>query len=110
MATLLAPQAITIVGIVPTYTAADAANNTFSPNPRGMLHVKNGGGGSINVTVVVPGTDAYAQPRPDVVVAVAAGAEKVIGPFPLDIMDPTTSLVTVQYSAVTSVTVALLSI
>lgn len=109
MATLLAPQAVVITGTLVTFTAADITGNTFSPNSRGVLHVKNGSGGSINATVVIPGTDAYGQARPDVVVAVAAGAEKAIGPFPLDAADPTTMLVTVNFSAVTSVTVALLS-
>lgn len=111
MATLLAPQAATIVGTVVTYTAADATGNTFTPNTRGMLLVKNGSGSSMNVTVVIPGTDAYQQARPDVVVAVAAGAEKAIGPFPLDVGDPAVGgLVTVTYSLATSVTVALMSV
>lgn len=110
MATLLTPQAAAIVGTLVNYTAADVTGNTFTPNTRGMLLVKNGSGGSINVTVVVPGTDAYSQARPDVVVAVAAAAEKAIGPFPLDLGDPANAgLITVTYSAVTSVTVALLS-
>lgn len=110
MATLLTPQAVTIVGTTVTFTAADITGNTFSPNSRGMLHVKNGSGGSINATVVIPGNDQYSQPRPDVVVAVPAAAEKAIGPFPLDVADPTTMLVTVNFSAVASVTVALLSV
>lgn len=110
MTTALTPVAVTIPGTLVTFTAADVTGNTFSANGRGILLVKNGSGGSINVTVVIPGNDAYGQPRPDVVIAVAAAAEKAIGPFPQDVVDPATGSILVTYSAVTSVTVAMLSV
>ena len=58
MATLLAPQAVAITGTTVAFTAADVTGNTFSPNTRGCLHVKNGSGVSITATVVVPGNDS----------------------------------------------------
>lgn len=110
MTTPLTPAAVGITGTLVTFTAADATGNTFTYNPRGLLLVKNGSGSSINVTVTVPGLDAYGSARPDPVVAVAAGAEKAIGPFPQDLVDPATGSILVTYSLATSVTVAMLSV
>lgn len=110
MTTPLVPVAAVITGTLVNYAAADATGHTFSYNPRGLLLVKNGSGGSINVTVVVPGNDQYGSVRPDPVIAIAAAAEKAIGPFPQDLVDPATGSILVTFSAVTSVTVAMLSV
>lgn len=109
---LMTVQDIVVAGLNPVYSAA-ANGDTFADDGRGrtFLHVKNGGGGSINVTIPaqvasvnVPGYGSLA--RADLVVAVAAGAERMIGPFAEIAFKNSSGLVTVNYSAVTSVTSA----
>lgn len=100
----LTPQIVTLTGTVLTFGAATAgAGDTIINNDgRCVLRVKNGSGGSINVTA--DSTKACDQGFDhDVVVAVAAGAEAVIGPFPVARFGRTVAL---TYSAVTTVTVA----
>ena len=69
-----------------------------------MLHVTNGSGGSLTVTIVTPGTsDGLAVA--DRTVTIPNGEERVIGPFLRAIYNATaTGKVTVQFSATTSVT------
>ncbi len=107
---LLTPQQAKPAGQVLTLAAAGAGGDTFKASRNVALEVRNGSGASITVTVDVPGNDAYGQARPDLAVAVAAAATSVIGPFPSDLEDPATGLCKVTYSAVTTVTVALIQI
>lgn len=109
MATLAYTQ-VGIAGTLPGLAAAAGGGDKVPPNDRGALMVVNGSGGSINVTLVVPGNTKYGQANPDVVVAVAAGATKLIGPLPADLADPADGLVAFTYSAVTTVTVAAVQI
>jgi hypothetical protein len=109
MATLNYVQA-TIAGTDPGLAAASAGGDKVPPNDRGALFVRNGSAASINVTVAVPGNTRYGQANPDVVVAVPAGADRLIGPFPPDLADPIDGLVAITYSAVTTVTVGAVSI
>lgn len=102
---LLAAQQVTIAGTLIIYTAAAGGGDTLAPNDHAFLCVKNGGGSPITVTVVVPGNTKYGQAAPDVPVTIANATEKEIGPFPADLADPVTGLVSITYSAVTSVTV-----
>ncbi len=102
---LMTVQQIARTGITPSY-AAVASSDTFANNGKVFLHVKNGSGGSINVTVTVKrqvdGQTATAR-----TVAVGAGAEAMLGPFdPADYADPDSGLTTVNYSATTTVTAA----
>lgn len=103
----LAIQSIAVTGTAPNYGAV-TASDTVPADDRLALHVKNASGGSINVTTVIPGS-TYGQPNPDVVNAVAAGTDKFIK-VPVGAADPTSGLVTVQFSATTSVTAALLRV
>lgn len=93
-------------GLTAAYTAADGTNqNAFANDGRTYLHVKNGGGGSINVTIDTPGSvDGLAVGN--LVVAVPAAGEKIIGPFPTNIYNQTDGKVYVDWSGVTSVTAA----
>lgn len=102
---LMTAQSPLHTGKQPTYGAANASDTVKWNNSAQFLIVKNGGGGSINVTVVVPGTK-FGQNNPDIVVAVPAGEERWIGPFDQDMAD-SDNLITVQYSGTTSVTSAL---
>lgn len=108
MATLAYVQP-TIAGTLPGFAAAAGGGDKVPPNDRGYLHYKNGSGGSITVTIVVPGNSKYGQANPDVAVAIAAGAEKIIGPLPADLAG-TDGLVEATYSGVTSLTVAAITL
>lgn len=103
-ASQLTVQQIAQTGVVPTYTSADTNGNYFSNNGYCFLHVKNASGGSINVTIVTPVTQSGLA-LADQVVAVAAGAEKMIGPFAPATFNDSSDVVNVTYSAVTSITV-----
>lgn len=101
---LLTHQAPTLAGTAVTYAAAAAGGDTFGRTAAGVLRVKNGSASSVTVTVVTPGNTKYGQADPDVPVAVAAGAEVAIGPFSDALA--VDGVISVTYSAVTSVTVA----
>jgi hypothetical protein len=101
----LAYQQSQLSGVALLMPAASAGGDTFPVSDRGAFLVKNGSGSSINVTVDVPGNTQYGQAQPDVVVAVAAGATEIIGPFPAGLANATDGVVHVTYSAVTTVTV-----
>lgn len=111
-------QAIVRTGLNPAYTAvvAGAANGiAFDNSSAGpVLHVKNGGGGAVAVTIETPGSiDGLAIP--DLSVSVPAGEDRIIGPFPKALynqVEPDTALneaVVVTFDIDTSVTVAVLS-
>lgn len=108
MATL-AYQQSKIIGTELTFVAASAGGDKVAPADRGALLVRNGDASAKTVTVVTPGSTKYAQADPDVAVVVAAGATAVIGPFPQD-LGGTDGLVSITYSAVTSVTVAAITV
>lgn len=110
--TNLTAQAVTSAGKVATYAAANVDGNMFVCNDKRVLHVKNGSGASVTVTVVTDVTRDGDLTLPDREVAVAAGAEAFIGPFDPNVYQQTSGAdagkVYVNYSAVTTVTVALL--
>lgn len=103
MATL-AIQTIDNDGLTPAYVAAAAGGDKAVPGPGSYLHVKNGSAGSINVTLVTPGTVDGNLAVGDRVVAVGAGAESKIAVGNL-YRDPADGLAAITYSAVTTVTV-----
>lgn len=110
MATLTTKKAA-IAGTVATPVAANGGGDKIDGGPNVALIVTNGDSTSTNVTIAVPGNDRYGQARPDVVVAVAAGVTKLIGPLDVDLEDKATDrLVAITYSKVTSLTVAALEI
>lgn len=100
----LAYQQTAVTGLAASFAAASVGGDTVPVSPRGLLLVTNGDASSKTVTVVVPGTK-YGQPLADIPIVVAAGTTAVVGPFPAD-LDNGNGLVDVTYSAVTSVTVA----
>lgn len=109
MATL-PTQSAKVAGTAVTMAAASGGGDKVDAGQHTALLVTNGSGGSINVTVAVPGNTKYGVAEPDLVVAVAAGATKLIGPLPVDLEDDTDRLIHVSYSAATSVTVAAIEI
>lgn len=104
---LLTAQAPAITGTAPSYTQVNSTDTVRFTNTPKVLIVKNGGGGSINVTVVVPGS-TFGQANPDVVVAVPAAGERWIGP--LDSKMAVNGVITINYSGTTTVTAALMSL
>lgn len=112
---VLTLQTIAPAGITPVYSAANSQDTVkISTAQRVFLHVKNGGGGSINVTITAQKTSATVAgvggvTISDQVVAVAAGSEEMIGPFTEAFMD-TDGDVTINYSGTTSVTAAVLQL
>jgi len=109
---LLSPSVSALTGVVLAPAAATASTgDTFANTGKEMLYVKNGSGSSINVTIDAPATCDFnvgANAAHDQVVAVAAGVEKLIGPFPVARFNAA-GLVTVICSAVTTVTVAVIA-
>ncbi len=106
MATL-ATQTIRRTGVTPSYAAAAGGGDQFTPGPRTFLHVKNGGGAPITVTVVTPGSALPDVAVADLAVSVTNAQERMIGPFPPEYFaDPALSgQAAITYSAVTSVTI-----
>ena len=105
MALLTVQSSLPTAGLVPAYTAVNSTDTVSVADDRAYLVVKNASGSGITVTIVTPGTVsglAIADPT----YAVAAAGERHI-PLPNSLFqDPATGLITIQYSAVTSVTAA----
>jgi hypothetical protein len=106
---LLAAQVVSIAGLNPTYAAAAAGGDEFANNGRRMLHVQNGSGSSITVTITTPGTTAGLSIA-DPAVTVPNSGSRMIGPFPTGLYNAADGNVDVAYSAVTSVTVAVIEL
>jgi hypothetical protein len=81
--------------------------DTVAAADDGALLVWNASGGAITATVLTPGSTKYGQAIPDVTsVSIPATSIAAIGPFPADLRDPSDNLVHINYSAITSVSVA----
>lgn len=92
-------------GLDPTYTAAEAdGNNWKNPDSRTFCHIKNGSGASITATIDATKTVSGLNVT-DLTVAVPAGGERIIGPFPRETFNQGDRTVHIDYSAATSVTV-----
>jgi hypothetical protein len=109
MATLTT-QVVNRAGLGPTYAAAAGGGDAMACGSGMFLHVKNGGGSPITVTLTVPAARTYepnvAITSPQITVPATTG-ERMIGPVDANTFtDPVTGLCTLTYSAVTTVTVA----
>lgn len=93
----------------PALVAAAGGGDAMNCGPAAFLEVANGGASPITVTLVVPAARQY---EPDVgvtspAISVTNATTRLIGPIDAaTFADPTTGLCTINYSAVTSVTVA----
>lgn len=99
-----ATEVVDVAGTTATYHAASGGGDKVTPADGTVLHVKNGGGSSINVTLVTPGTE-QGLAIADRVVAVGNGAEKFIALDPI-YRNPADGLADITWSATTSVTFA----
>lgn len=104
----LTVQAIAITGVEVTLGAADTNGNFFTNNGKTFLVVNNASGNSIDVMIASP-TPCNQGATHNITVAVAAGKTKYIGPFDYWRFSPN-GVVNITYSAVTSVTVAAVSL
>lgn len=108
---LLTRQPMVEAGLNAAYVAAAGGGDTVDNDGRTFLHVKNGGGGSINVTVSAQ-VASVQDPRKgiltrsNIVVAVTNAQERFIGPFPPSMFNDASGRILITYSGVTSVTVA----
>lgn len=103
----LAAQRIAQSGTAPTYAAASAGGDTAPVGGGLKLHVVNGSGATVTVTVVTPGTlDGLSIG--DAALPVPAGGSGFI-PLTNIYRDPVTGRANITYSATTTVNVAVLS-
>jgi len=105
----LTTQVINRAGTVVTPVAAAGGGDAMAPGSTNFLRVVNGGGSPITVTLAIPaGVSGFQQAAyTNTTVSVTNGTTREIGPLPGQLYaDPTTGLVTITYSGVTSVTVA----
>jgi hypothetical protein len=105
-----------LTALVPSYVAAASGGDTVETNAdqRAFIHVKNGGGSSIDVGITAIKTTKKVKGVGTVAVAslsiaVPAGENRMIGPF-LDAYLSGGRTVNITYSAVTNVTVAALNL
>lgn len=101
----LAIQKLNRAGVALNFAAAAAGGDRFPRTTRGYLHVKNGGGAAITVTLnsQKPCDQGFDH---DELVNVPAGAERLIGGFADDRFADAQGYVNVTYSAVAGLTVA----
>jgi hypothetical protein len=106
---LLTTVTATLAGTNPGFVAANAGGDTMQYQPNSFLHVRNASGSSVTVTVVVPGNTEFGVAQPDPTVSVPATTGERLIRLTQGLVDPATGLINVTYSAVTSVTVAVIS-
>lgn len=106
----IAPQKATLSGLNATFTAASAGGDVLPPLGAAVFVVKNGDASSKTVTVATPGYTEFGVAQPDLTVTVPAGETRYIGPLTPRLTDPTSKGINVSYSAVTSVTVAVIAL
>lgn len=110
MATLTVQQMIDD-GLEPTYAAADVAGDEFTWSSKAFLHVKNGDANPHTVTVASQYTNLGPGLQTlDLAVAIPANEERMIGPLAESAFKDSTGLVQVTYDAVTSATVAAITL
>jgi hypothetical protein len=104
----LSVQTATPTGTTFSAGTPAAGGDTFPNDGATKFYVKNGSGGSVNVTFACPNACNFGVTNSahNLVVAVPAATEKVIGPFNTDKFNDAGGLVTVTTSAQASVTVA----
>lgn len=110
MATL-SVQSVSKTGLSPTYTSAAGGGDKVKPGDHTWIHVRNGGGSSVTVTVDDTKTaapDGYTAFDPDLEVVIEPGGNRHIGPLPETRFRGDDGLVHITYSGVSSVTIAAL--
>lgn len=105
---VLTAQATPLGGLQPTYANAAGGGDQAPCGEKLVLHVRNGDASSKTVTVATPGT-VGGLAIADASQVIPAGGNAFI-PLKSTYRDPATGLAGITYSAVTSVTVAVLQL
>lgn len=105
----LTVQESSVAGLVATYSAADAAGDSFRNDGDVVLHVKNTDAAEHVVTLNVQKEIEYGT-LTFPTVTVAAGGEEFIGRFDRDWFNDADKLVHVDYDAVTNLEVAAIKV
>jgi hypothetical protein len=96
-------QNIAVAGLSPSYDAAHVDGNAFLNDGNTILHVKNGSGGSLTLTVqtnkIVGGVTVQ-----DHQITIGAGTERIIGLFNTGVFNQDDGKVYVDTSTQTSIT------
>lgn len=101
---LLASQRPALTGLATAYAAASAGGDTFTPEERLELRVKNGSGAAITVTVDSKPPCNFGEDH-NLVISVPAGGERAIEPLSPARFADASGVGSVTYSAVTSLTI-----
>lgn len=102
--TALTVQQIVRGGLTPSYAAANADGHSLPNGGTEFIHVKTGGTGT-TVTIQTPGTvDGLAVAERTIVIGTSS--ERMIGPFPRQTYNQAADEVYIDFSSVTTVTIA----
>ena len=105
----LSAQIAVLAGLLPVYGAATVGGDEFVNSGREVIHVKNGHSGSQTVTANSQAACSQGYDH-DAVVAIPAGEERIIGPFPKARFDDANSKVQLTYTGVTLLTIAVIRV
>lgn len=103
----LATQSIRRSGLSPSYAAATGGGDTCVPGANTFLHVKNGSGGALTVTLAAKAVPLTDMTIGNLAVAIPGGQERMIGPVRPEVFgDPSAAgVAAITYSGVTSLTI-----
>jgi hypothetical protein len=95
---VLTVQEVTAAGITPTYASAAGGGDTFTPSSTDIhiIHIKNGGGSPITMTIDDPTTQTPVGAtafNPDTALVVTNAQERMIEVDPARFANPTTGIV-----------------
>lgn len=105
----LSVQRAVLTGLAPTFVAASAGGDSLPAAGAASFIVKNGSASAVTVTIATPGKTEFGLDQPDLTISVPAGGERHIGPLTHKLANPETGVIDVTYSAVASVTVAVIA-
>ena len=114
MATLTV-QTITESGKVATYASCEGGGDVVENDGTVFLHLKNGSGGEITVTITAQTTSIDSSlygdlTKANATQAIAASGEAFIGPFAPIAYNNSDAQIAITYSGVTSLTIAALKL
>lgn len=102
--TALTVQQVRRSGLTPSYGAANVDGHSVPNDGQTVIHVKTGGTGC-TVNLKIPGT-VDGQAVADKQIVIGTSAERFIGPFPPQTYNQSDGSVHVDFSSVTTVTIA----
>jgi hypothetical protein len=110
MATLTVATAVrTTNGVNLVGVSAAGGGDVFPNTGSEVVVIKNGSGSPITLTVVTPATvDGLAVA--DLTASIGAGETRMVGPFPTAVYSDGSGNVSLTYSAVTTVTLAVVKV